>query len=261
MAGLIELALIKILDSVFNNDKAIGKRGERLTAQKLNWVDFFGYKGKILQNVYLPKDNGETSEIDLLYITQVGIFVIESKNYSGYIFGTDTNQKWTMVLYGGKDFIGRKTTEKHQFYNPIKQNQTHIKWLKNYLQSDIQTISLIVFSERCELKEISLSSSKDVIVCNRGKVPSAIKECFEDYPTILSEEQINEVFNKLLPLTNQDKETKEKHIQDIQNKQNSLVCPLCKGKLVLRTATKGSNAGNQFYGCSNYPKCKYTRNI
>ncbi|MBP3896665.1 MAG: topoisomerase DNA-binding C4 zinc finger domain-containing protein [Mogibacterium sp.] len=28
----------------------------------------------------------------------------------------------------------------------------------------------------------------------------------------------------------------------------------------VRTAKKGSIAGTQFYGCSNYPKCKYTRN-
>ncbi|MBR3866062.1 MAG: topoisomerase DNA-binding C4 zinc finger domain-containing protein, partial [Clostridia bacterium] len=29
----------------------------------------------------------------------------------------------------------------------------------------------------------------------------------------------------------------------------------------LRRATRGANAGNQFYGCSNYPKCKYIQNI
>ena len=43
--------------------------------------------------------------------------------------------------------------------------------------------------------------------------------------------------------------------------QQALLCPKCKGKLVLRTATKGDNAGKQFYGCSNYPKCKYIQNL
>ena len=38
-------------------------------------------------------------------------------------------------------------------------------------------------------------------------------------------------------------------------------CPRCNGNLVLRTATRGANAGDQFYGCSNYPKCKYIQNI
>ena len=68
-------------------EKLIGRYGEALTARELKLVDLFGRKGKILRNVYIPKDNGETSEIDVLYITQKGIFVIESKNYSGWIFG------------------------------------------------------------------------------------------------------------------------------------------------------------------------------
>lgn len=44
-------------------------------------------------------------------------------------------------------------------------------------------------------------------------------------------------------------------------KEEILVCPSCGGELVLRTAKKGPNVGSQFYGCSNYPNCKYTRNI
>jgi len=43
--------------------------------------------------------------------------------------------------------------------------------------------------------------------------------------------------------------------------EETLVCPKCGGELVLRTARRGENAGSQFYGCSNYPNCKYTRNI
>lgn len=42
---------------------------------------------------------------------------------------------------------------------------------------------------------------------------------------------------------------------------DTLVCPNCGGKLVIRTAKRGTNIGSQFYGCSNYPNCKYTRNI
>lgn len=38
-------------------------------------------------------------------------------------------------------------------------------------------------------------------------------------------------------------------------------CPWCGSQLILRTAQKGPNAGNNFYGCSNYPKCKFIKNI
>lgn len=41
----------------------------------------------------------------------------------------------------------------------------------------------------------------------------------------------------------------------------SNTCPRCGGKLVLRTAKKGSNSGNQFLGCSSFPKCRYIQAI
>jgi restriction system protein len=41
----------------------------------------------------------------------------------------------------------------------------------------------------------------------------------------------------------------------------SLSCPQCGNDLVRRRARKGKNAGNEFYGCSTFPKCRYTRNI
>ncbi|WP_370863831.1 nuclease-related domain-containing protein [Ruthenibacterium lactatiformans] len=133
--------------------ESVGLHGEKMIVRKLGWVQFCGKRGKILQNIYVPRENGETSEIDVLYITQKGIFVIESKNYSGYIFGSENNHNWTSTLYAGKDQLGRKKVEHHQFYNPVKQNNTHIKTLMHYLNVDIPMLSLIVFSERCELKK------------------------------------------------------------------------------------------------------------
>ena len=94
-----------LLKELFITPESIGKQGENLTASKLGWVNLWGYHGMMLQNVYIPKRNGETTEIDLLYITEKGIFVIESKNYSGYIFGSETNRSWTSTYYAGKTFI------------------------------------------------------------------------------------------------------------------------------------------------------------
>ncbi len=37
------------------------------------------------------------------------------------------------------------------------------------------------------------------------------------------------------------------------------LCPDCGGELVLRVARHGKNAGNKFWGCSNFPKCKFTK--
>ena len=53
----------------------------------------------------------------------------------------------------------------------------------------------------------------------------------------------------------------ESKINFVSGNKGTLVCPNCGGTLVIRTAKRGHNAGSQFYGCSNYPNCKYTRNL
>lgn len=244
-----------------SREEMLGMQGEFSSAVRLGWVNFLGYDGKILRNVYVPGKNGKTTEIDLLYITQKGIFVIESKNYSGYIFGDEQNAQWTTTLYAGRDWTGKSKVEKHHLYNPIWQNQTHIKFLKRYLNRDVQMMSLIVFSERCQLKQINYQSP-DVVVCQVNDLPRCIRKMWRIYPDIFSEAQIEVIYKSLLPLTHPGAEVKKQHVQDIKDKLNDpTVCPRCGGKLILRTAKNGAYAGKQFYGCSNYPRCRYIRNL
>lgn len=246
-----------------------GPLGESLTARTLKHVQMFGRDGMILRNLYFPKDNGETSEIDLLFITQKGIFVIESKNYSGWIFGSDKDQYWTQML---------PNKQKNRFYNPIKQNQTHIKWLQNYLNEEIPVYSLIVFSERCELKQIEIGT-EHTAVCKRDELYGTIRYVWKRMEDALSEEQTALIYEKLKPLTNADEALKQAHIDTIRNKyqpepkelpaaktvpasdESSRICPRCGAALVLRTVKKGDRAGKEFYGCSAFPKCRYIQNI
>ena len=287
--SLLDIAVDKLYEAL-GGDKLTGKLGELYTAKELKYVQLFGRKGRILRNVYVPKDNGETSEIDLLYITQKGIFVFESKNYSGWIFGDEKGQKWTMML---------PNKEKHSFYNPVKQNQTHIKWLRNYIGENIPLFSIIVFSERCELKKITIVS-QDVKVIKRDLTYAAVRDIWDKNEDRLSGEEVENLYIKLRNLTKVSKETKEKHIQNIKDKygdsgkkserqeepvktpenvvlepekniikeveaeepniekaETDKICPRCGKKMVLRTAKKGENAGKQFWGCSGFPKCRY----
>jgi predicted RNA-binding Zn-ribbon protein involved in translation (DUF1610 family) len=46
----------------------------------------------------------------------------------------------------------------------------------------------------------------------------------------------------------------------VKDADGTLACPQCGSAMVLRTAKSGSNAGKSFWGCSQYPKCKGTRN-
>jgi len=252
--------LKSVLKGIFMPPEVIGKQGERLTASKLGWINLWGYNGMALQNVYIPKQNGETTEIDLLYITEKGIFVIESKNYSGYIFGNEKYQSWTSTLYAGKTWYGAKKVKKHKFYNPIWQNKTHIKYLKEYIgDKSIPAYSFIVFSDRCELKDITVFSD-NVYVCRRINMNGYIKSIWKNSDSVLSEEAIAEIYKKLFPLTNKDEAYRKLHVDTIKKKLESKeVCPWCGGNLVLRTARQGKHAGERFYGCSNYPKCRYIK--
>lgn len=275
--GVVDLLLDKIFD-----DKWVGYYGEKLTERELKLVKLFGRSGKTLRNVYLSKDDGATTEIDILFITQKGIFVFESKNYSGWIFGDEKSSKWTMML---------PNKEKNQFYNPILQNKTHIKWLKSFVGEEIPMFSIIVFSERCELKKITVES-KEIKVIKRDRTYATVREIWEESPDVLDENAINELYVKLEKQTKVDKTVKEEHIKNIQEKyqeepkesapkkevskeetpQNEVlneefscveeikICPKCGSRMILRTAKKGENAGNQFFGCSSFPKCRYIEN-
>ena len=58
--------------------------------------------GKFLFNLYIPKLNDETTEVDVVLIHPKGFFVIESKNYNGWIFGSEKNRYWTQTLPMGR---------------------------------------------------------------------------------------------------------------------------------------------------------------
>lgn len=196
----------KFLDKYIFTPEWKGRRGEKLTERELKLVRFLGRDGKILRNVYIPKGNGETSEIDVLYITQKGIFVIESKNYSGWVFGSEKNYQWTVSLSNGI---------KNKLYNPIKQNQTHMKWLQNYVGEGIPLFSIIAFSERGTLK---LKGDFSVPVINRDYLYATIRNIWNESDDKLSDEQANELYEKLKELTKVSKEDKKKHVEDIKKK-------------------------------------------
>ena len=254
-----------------------GRHGEYLTYRHLRRHEKDG--GKFLFNIYIPKGENGTTEIDVLLISRKGLFVFESKNYSGWIFGSEDKPKWYQTLPQGKG-----KSHKEAFYNPIMQNRTHIKHLKVLLGETIPMHSIITFSDRCTLKKVDVISP-DVFVINRNKVGNIVNLIWGRSHDALTPEQIQAIYDQLYPYSQVDAATKEKHIADIaqtvrpeapkpvepaapvpeeqvpvaasEPAETPLRCPRCGSELVLRTAKKGNNAGNQFYGCNNFPKCRY----
>lgn len=193
----------------------------------------------VFKNIYIPI-RGKTSEIDLLMIHEKGIFVFESKNYSGWIFGDSNQLNWTQILRGGK---------KNKFYNPIRQNRTHIKALAAYLGKPISDFtSYIVFSERCTLKKVP-ESTEDVIIVRRPNMLKKLRAQLNISHIKYTNDEIQAMSDSLRPLTGRNDSYKLQHIEDIKTK-----CPFCGNELVLRKGKYG-----QFWGCSTYPKCKFTK--
>ncbi|QUW23010.1 NERD domain-containing protein [Sporosarcina sp. Marseille-Q4063] len=200
---------------------------------------------KVLHNITLQNSQGKTTQIDHIIVSIYGIFVVETKNYQGWIYGNEIDRQWTQVIY----------KKRQQFYNPIKQNQGHIRALKGMLPEykNIPFISIINFSPKATLKEIQIHSSH-VYVVYTHRVNPIIKSM---KAPVLSHSEIVSITERIQQQNN--KALSSEHIINIRNKKNNIndaiakrICPYCSGQLVNRTGPYGN-----FLGCSNYPKCRF----
>ncbi|MBR0225790.1 MAG: NERD domain-containing protein [Thermoguttaceae bacterium] len=194
----------------------LGWYGERLTTKILNRLDRAGVSGFVLRNVYIPTKDGETTEIDVLYLTLKGVFVLESKNYSGWIFGNDQERNWTQSLAGGRN--------KSRFPNPVWQNATHVRWLAKYLPEGVPLFPIVVFSQRCTLKKLTLSSP-DVVVIKRDRLFQTIKAIWKSAPYALAPPQLNALYQRLAPLAQVSDADKKAHVERLNAKYRNAPVP------------------------------------
>ncbi len=187
-----------------------GCYGEFLTFSHLEKLE--GYH-KLLTNLYIPKQDGSTTEIDLIMISESGIYVFESKNYSGWIFGDEKNKNWAQTLPG---------KQKNQFYNPIWQNNGHISALKSLLAIDNDLVyrSYIVFSERCTLKRITVTSP-NVRVIKRGAVAGTIKQDMMCSCHRLTTQEVDRIYTSLQRYARADAAMRESHVQNIRSRNKN----------------------------------------
>lgn len=244
-----------------------GVFGEWLVKLKLGRL---GKAYTSFHDVYIPNGERGLTQVDHIVTSPYGLFVIETKHYSGWIFGDEYKPYWTQVIY----------KKKTKLYNPIRQNYGHIQALTTYIEQVGmgEVHSIIAFSTESTFKFKNDFSTAHVI-----QFPELLKTIRTYNEPCLSEETvaaINAKLNRLLITDNKEKRRlKKMHLQSIrkrigekQQRRKSSVslkntykqaasltytnCPQCNGQLVLRKGRYGS-----FHGCSNYPKCKYTENI
>lgn len=116
------------------------------------------------------------------------MFVFESKNYSGWIFGSENQKNWYQTLPSKKN-----RSHKEHFYNPIMQNRIHTKNLKVLVGDGIPMFSVIVFSERCTLKSISVKSN-DINAVKLDSLFDLVCNICSNSNEIRSDDEVSELY-------------------------------------------------------------------
>ena len=134
--GIIAAIILVIVISYLNSPKNKGKNGEKIVAEVLSNINS---NSKTINNISI-NDNGKSRQIDHIFISEYGVFVIETKNYAGTIYGKETSENWKQYL-NGKSF---------EFKNPIHQNYGHYQIVKKILEDETENIfPVVVFIKRC----------------------------------------------------------------------------------------------------------------
>ena len=233
---LFWIIIILALVSIIFYKKIIGKAGEFWVKKELNKLNKNMYK--IINDITIIVD-GVTHQIDHIVVSTYGIFVIETKQYNGYVEGNEYDEKW---IQNKKVYIN----------NPIHQNYGHMKSLAKTLDlSDNMFIPIVCIPSGAK---VNVKAKKHIARINN------LNSIILSYTSNILPDYIN-IYNKLLSLKITDKNIEKQHINRVKQVQKEKstncdenTCPICGNKLVARTGKYGN-----FIGCSNYPKCRYTR--
>lgn len=230
-----------LIVSIFKSRWFKGGLGEFRVNRLLSQLPKSDYT--LLKDVTLPTEDG-TTQIDHVVVSKFGIFVVETKNIKGWIFGSKNQKKWTQKIY-------HHTTK---FQNPLHQNYKHVKTLESLLGIDSSKLhSVIVFIGDSTFK----TDMPNNVTYARGCL-NYIKQFMQP---VFSESEYSQIIGAISEV-----KLKKGVITDLKHRQHvkELVsskgcikqCPSCGSEMVVRETKRGENKGKQFWGCSSFPKCR-----
>lgn len=247
----------EILEWLFNTPTYKGKKGEeRIHNILMQLPDDY-----VVMNDVILKTNKGTTQIDHIVVSKYGVFAIETKNYRGEIYGDDLRKEWTQMIitdvtYGKKWWKTYTYVTKNHFYNPVKQSLAHSIAIKSLLAEwpALKVTPIVVFTGSAVLKDVT-SNYHVVYDCN-------LLETVLSFRTIyLADNDVHKVADILLSNNLREFVDDKLHVYNIYAKKAEVhnkvamgICPECGGNLIMRSGKYGT-----FYGCSNYPKCRFTK--
>lgn len=215
----------------------------RITA----WLSLDKETYRSLHNLTL-KTKDDTTQIDHVILSPFGIFVIETKNMAGWIFGGEHQAQWSQKYY-------RKT---FRFQNPLRQNYKHVKTVEEILGVPPETVhSVVAFMGDGTFK----TPMPDNVTRGIGYI-NYIKR---HTSSVFSEQQLQTLVDALESGRLQPSlQTHRDHVANLKKRADPTsdrVCPACGSPMVVRTGRRGGRVGKQFWGCSRYPKCRVVQEL
>lgn len=203
---------------------------------------------RLVKNVTLPV-GGETTQIDHLVVSPYGIFVIETKNIKGWIFGQHNQAQWTQVIYRFKQ----------RFQNPLFQNNMHVKAVRDLLGLEPdQAYNVVVFVGACTFK----TSMPDEVVHGVIGLAGFIRA---KRVLVFTENEVRRFIEDILTKRlDPGFQTERTHVRNVKrrisdNTANSgIACPRCGGVMVERVNRRN---GERFLGCRRFPRCRGARSL
>ncbi|MHA2766746.1 NERD domain-containing protein [Vibrio harveyi] len=241
LAQVWYLVPLLLIVSVFKSRWLKGVFGEFLVNRLLSKLPESDYT--LIKDVTLPTNDG-TTQVDHIVVSRYGIFVVETKNMKGWIFGSVRQKQWTQKIY----------RHSSKFQNPLHQNYKHIKALETLLGcSEEHLHSVIVF--------IGDSTFKTEMPPNVTYARGSIQYIQQFNDVVFSDNdyaRLTESINRLKLKRGVITDLKHrKHAKEVvASKVSSNECPRCGSEMVLRETKRGENIGKQFWGCSTFPKCR-----
>ena len=181
--------------------RIIGTIGEKRTSLRLKLLP---QKKYLVINDLLLNIDGNYSQIDHVVISIYGIFVIETKSYAGWIYGSFRNKYWTQNIYG----------HKHKLYNPIFQNQGHVMFLKEALGEPTYIIPIVVFLRTSSIRVFS----PNFHVIKIGKLLRTIRSYNSPVMTF---NEVEKIYMRLKIMNNTDRKSRRTHLKQVKERKRN----------------------------------------
>jgi hypothetical protein len=183
----------------------IGKSGERFVSGKL--LDLNRDQYRVIDDLMLPSLGSiDTTQIDHVIVSNFGVFCIETKSYSGWIFGNVHQQHWTQVIY----------RYKKKFYNPLRQNYAHIKAIEKVIGVAFPQVPIHGFVAFPSAGKLQVSGTDNV-----GQARDIVAKIRAFSTLILSDSDRDKIFELLITANILDKEKRKTHVRNAHEVKTS----------------------------------------